>query len=339
MSRKNKFFNKRTERIAIITAVFLVFLLAVAVLLERRIEYKRLQMAEEEAKAIAESQAQAAAAAISEVEPEEIPDEITSWEVSFDTSWMNAENAVITSGKAVLWKAKPSISNGLTVCINAGHGTAGGESVRTLCHPDGTQKVTGGTTSEGSSTAYAVSSGTELADGTSEAQATLSAARTVKELLLENGYNVLMIRDEDDVQLDNIARTLIANHYADAHISIHYDSTDWDKGVFFMSVPSSAEYRSMEPVASHWEQHNALGRAVVSAIEKEGFTLFEGGEMEMDLTQTSYSEIPSIDLEIGDTKSDHSDTAQSSIAEGILNGLNNFFMIGGSDSGVESSVS
>lgn len=35
-----------------------------------------------------------------------------------------------------------------TVCVNAGHGTKGGESVKTLCHPDGSSKVTGGSTSQ-----------------------------------------------------------------------------------------------------------------------------------------------------------------------------------------------
>ena len=46
------------------------------------------------------------------------------------------------------------------MCINAGHGTKGGESVKTLCHPDGSPKVTGGSTAAGATKAALVSGGT-----------------------------------------------------------------------------------------------------------------------------------------------------------------------------------
>ena len=32
---------------------------------------------------------------------------------------------------------------------------------------------------------------------------------------------MVMIREEEDVQLDNVARTVIANNTADIHISLH----------------------------------------------------------------------------------------------------------------------
>ena len=44
-----------------------------------------------------------------------------------------------------------------------------------------------------------------------------------------------MIRDSEDVQLDNIARTVMANENANCHVAIHYDSTESDKGAFFIS--------------------------------------------------------------------------------------------------------
>ena len=260
------------------------------------------------------SHAEPGAAAVAE-------DVVTSETIAFDTTWKYAENSKIHTDPAVLYHAKPSIAKGKVICINAGHGTKGGTEVKTLCHPDGTPKVTGGTTESGATEAVAVSTGTEFLDGTPEAEITLKLALVVKEKLLDAGYDVLMIREDDDVQLDNVARTVMANEYADCHIALHYDSTDFDKGVFFMSVPSDESYRSMEPVASHWKEHNALGEAVVHGIEAEGFKLFEGGALEMDLTQTSYSTIPSIDLEVGDQASDYSDKVLQKLAEGILAGL------------------
>ena len=53
---------------------------------------------------------------------------------------------------------------------------------------------------------------------------------TVKKQLLKEGYNVLMVRESDDAQLDNIARTVFANNNADYHIALHYDSTSSNKG-------------------------------------------------------------------------------------------------------------
>ena len=47
--------------------------------------------------------------------------------------------------------------------------------------------------------------------------------------------------------------------------------------------------------------------------------------MEMDLTQTSYSTVPSIDLEVGDSASDYSEATLNQLADGIAAGLDTFF--------------
>ncbi len=320
--KKNHFFNKRTERIAILAAGFFVCLLIILLIMMR---LNRRPQAPEPVQSVPEAASSAPEPESAPVTPEPAPDVVTSGPVSVDPSWEYADYSMISGGEAVLYHAKPSLSRGITVCINAGHGTAGGTDVKTLCHPDGTPKVTGGTTDEGATYAVAVSTGTDLMDGTTEADANLELALLVRDRLLDDGFDVLMIREGSDVQLDNISRTLLANHYADCHIAIHYDSTDFDKGVFFMSVPSDEGYRSMEPVASHWEEHNRLGEAVVHAIEAQGMKLFEGGAMEMDLTQTSYSTVPSIDLEVGDRATDHSPETLGVLAEGILSGVSAFF--------------
>ena len=44
--------------------------------------------------------------------------------------------------------------------------------------------------------------------------------------------------------------------------------------------------------------------------------------MAIDLTQTSYSTIASVDLEVGDKRSDHSGKALNKIANGIVKGMN-----------------
>ncbi len=246
-------------------------------------------------------------------------------EIQLDSSWKYAEFSKINTGTAGLYRSEAAVRKNITICVNAGHGTSGGSGVKTLCHPDGTPKVTGGTTGAGATTAVAVSGGMTFADGTPEAQVTLAMAKILKEKLLAAGYDVLMIRESDDVQLDNIARTVIANNRADCHIALHWDSTSSDKGAFYMSVPGVESYRNMEPVKSNWQKHNALGDSLVAGLKNAGVKIFSGGAMEMDLTQTSYSTIPSVDMELGDKASDHSDTALQVLADGLVDGVNRYF--------------
>ena len=56
---------------------------------------------------------------------------------------------------------------------------------------------------------------------------------------------MLMVRDGKDVQLDNVARTVICNNVADCHIALHWDSDglSYDKGCFYASVPKQLKNR------------------------------------------------------------------------------------------------
>lgn len=263
-------------------------------------------------------------------EKPEIPAETTAaaasaGEVTLNSDWKYAGFSKINTGAAMLYRSEAANRKNKVVCINAGHGTKGGSSVKTQCHPDGTPKVTGGTTGAGATTAVAVSGGMTFADGTPEAKVTLAMAKVLKEKLLARGYDVLMIRESDDVQLDNVARTVIANNKADCHIALHWDSTGNNKGAFYMSVPNVASYRNMEPVASNWKQHNALGESLVAGLKGAGVKIFSGGAMEMDLTQTSYSTVPSIDIELGDKASDHSSSTLDKLGNGLADGVEMFF--------------
>ena len=245
-------------------------------------------------------------------------------QITLDPSWTYADHSKINSGAAVLYKAAENRKE-IVVGVNAGHGTFGGTKVKTLCHPDGSAKVTGGTTAAGATEAVAVSSGMMFNDGTLESSVTLRMAQILKEKLLAAGYDVLMLRDGDDVQLDNVARTVICNNAADCHIALHWDSTTSNKGAFYMSVPDVASYKNMEPVKSHWQQHNALGASLVEGLKSAGVKIFSGGSMAMDLTQTSYSTVPSVDIELGDKASDHSQSTLNQLGDGLVAGVKAYF--------------
>ena len=245
-------------------------------------------------------------------------------QIGLDPSWEYAEYAKITSGEAVMYRAS-SNRKGIVVGVNAGHGTSGGESVKTLCHPDGSPKTTGGTTGAGAVQAIAVSGGMTFDDGTPESTVTLKMAKILKSRLLAAGYDVLMIRDDSDVQLDNVARTVICNNVADCHIALHWDGDglSYDKGCFYISVPDGI--KDMEPVASHWREDDALGECLIEGLSACGAKINGGGSMSIDLTQTSYSTVPSVDIELGNACSDHSESALENLADGLVMGVESFF--------------
>ncbi|MBQ8933418.1 MAG: N-acetylmuramoyl-L-alanine amidase [Lachnospiraceae bacterium] len=245
-------------------------------------------------------------------------------QIGLDAGWQYADYSAIHTGAAVMYTARANRKDKI-IAVNAGHGTSGGESVKTWCHPDKTPKVTGGSTAAGKTKATAVSSGMSFRDGTPERVVTLQMARIFRDQLLEAGYDVLMIRDGDDVQLDNIARTVISNNVADCHIALHWDgdSLNKDKGVYYMSVPDGL--KKMEPVASHWQQHEALGDALIAGLQGQGMKVWGTNPLDADLTQTSYSTIPSVDIELGNQCSDHSDAVLQKEAAGLVAGVNAFF--------------
>lgn len=245
-------------------------------------------------------------------------------QISLDPSWEYAEFSAIHSGSAFIYLAPPERKN-IVIGLNAGHGTSGGSSVKTQCHPDGSAKTTGGSTSQGATMATAVSGGMSFLDGTPESTVTLRMAQILKEKLLTAGYDVLMIRDTDDVQLDNVARTVICNQIADCHIALHWDGDglNYDKGYFYISVPDAL--KNMEPVASHWQEHDSLGSNLVEGLRANGCSIYQNGSMAIDLTQTSYSTIPSVDIELGNAASDHSDATLDQLGNGLLQGINYFY--------------
>lgn len=249
--------------------------------------------------------------------------------IGLDAGWKYADFSLISSGNAVFYKAQKN-RKGKVVAVNAGHGTKGGESQKTYSHPDKTPKVTGGTNAAGAVKSMCVSTGMTFRDGTREAVVTLRMAQILKEKLLSAGYDVLMIRDAEDVQLDNIARTVIANNCADIHIALHWDGDGLStiKGAFYMSVPDAL--KNMEPVKSHWQDHEKLGDSLIKGLETEIpdikiWNCSGHGCLDEDLTQTSYSTIPSVDIELGNQCSRHDDEMLEKEAAGLVRGVELFF--------------
>ena len=265
----------------------------------------------------------AASTATAASTPVSVPEGVTVSDIALSDNLRFASSSKIKTGTAKLYKNTKGKYGDKVICVNAGHGTSGGERVKTLSHPDGSPKVTGGTNQRGAVESMAVSSGMTFQDGTPESRVTLQEAQILRDVLLKRGFSVLMIREGSDVQLDNIARTVLANNYAACHIAVHWDSTSSDKGAYFMSVPDGL--KKMDPVSSTWQKSEAFGEALIGGLRGKGIKIFGGGSMDVDLTQTSYSTVPSVDIELGDKVSDHSEATLRKLAEGLADGVTQYF--------------
>ena len=250
-------------------------------------------------------------------------DTALSQEIYLDPAWEYADLAVIGSGCSVLYRGDPS-ENKKVIAINAGHGTAGGESERVYCHPDKTPKVTHGSNPKGSLKAVAVSAGMIFKNGETEAEVAMKVSDMLRTKLLDAGYDVLMIRDEADVQLDNVARTVIANNNAHCLVSIHFDGDglNYDKGCFYIPVPD--EIKQMDPVAKNWREHDRLGKTLVDALRANKCSIYDGRIDALELTQTCYATVPAAVVELGNAQSDISDEALEKYADGLLAGIETY---------------
>ena len=246
-------------------------------------------------------------------------------EIGLDSNWQYANFSKINSGKAKFYKSTAANKKGKVITVNAGHGTSGGSSQKTQAHPDGTVKITDATNKAGEKYSTAISEGMTFEDKTTEAAINLKVALKLRDKLLAKGYDVVMIRETSDVQLDNIARTVIANNNSDAHIAIHYDSTTSNKGAFYMKVTDDRDYKKMDPVSRMWQQHDRLGESLLNGLQEKGRKIWTPRGKDSDLTQTSYSTIPSVDIELGDKKTDHDDATNDKMAEGLAAGVDKFF--------------
>lgn len=246
-------------------------------------------------------------------------------EIGLDSNWQYANFSKINSGKAKFYKSTAANKKGKVITVNAGHGTSGGSSQKTQAHPDGTVKITDATNKAGEKYSTAISEGMTFEDKTTEAAINLKVALKLRDKLLAKGYDVVMIRETSDVQLDNIARTVIANNNSDAHIAIHYDSTTSNKGAFYMKVTDDRDYKKMDPVSRMWQQHDRLGESLLNGLQEKGREIWTPRGQDSDLTQTSYSTIPSVDIELGDKKTPHDDATNDKMAEGLAAGVDKFF--------------
>lgn len=212
---------------------------------------------------------------------------------------------------------KTDSGSGRYVVIDAGH----------QAHANSEQEPIG---PGASTTKPKVASGTQgVSTGTPEYELTLAVALKLKAELLARGYEVLMIRESNDVDISNRERAEIANNSgADIFVRIHADGAENSSanGASTLYPGPDNPY-----VSSISEQSRLLSQAIVDGLCAATGANNRGAVIRDDMSGINWCTIPVSIVEMGfmtNPEEDalmETDAYRQKLAQGIADGIDAYF--------------
>lgn len=174
-----------------------------------------------------------------------------------------------------------------------------------------------------------VSSGTQgTSTGIPEYELNLAVSLYLKEELMTRGYTVIMIREENNVNISNVERAVIANEAkADAFIRIHADSSDNSlaKGVMTICQTSANPYN-----AEWYEKSYKLSKLVLEEVVAETGAQKRYVWETDTMTGINWTTVPTTILEMGFMSNPEEDELMATeeyrrkIAKGVANAIDRY---------------
>ena len=241
---------------------------------------------------------------------------------------------------------EPKNFNGRTVFVDAGHGDNSSPLVsqkREKVYPVEDSKLANMNTSRVGSNAYDI--GVEARgfkniynNNETEPEFTIKVADVVKNKLLAKGYRVVMSRLDNNSNISNGARSILAGETSDIMVSIHSNASV-NHGSFgtlafypgdndYMSGETHTGYTKIFGLDKNQESSKRLAN-IISGKVATAAGLRNLGEHSAVLRIFTYSSIPTCLVEVG--FSDNSNDAKAlvekkeSISQGIVDGIEEYY--------------